>query len=85
MNRKLVLIGIVAVGLLAACEGGYSTGEIVMNGDFKAVGNKGSYDVLRDTSTGCLYLEPHSSRGLAPLYDEDGNVKGCGEKVSDEF
>lgn len=86
MKRKLLTIfsGVLLIGVLAGCEG-YGTGDIVENGDYKVMGNKGNYDVLQDLKTGCLYLEPHSDYGLTPYYDKNGEVKGCGENTGVDF
>lgn len=77
--KRLLLLAF-AIPMLAACGAGYETNDYVEDGDFKAVGDVGTYDILRDVRTGCQYLQPHSTTAsLTPYYDEDGKVKGCGE------
>jgi hypothetical protein len=79
--KKLLIIGVASLSLLglAGCDG-YETGTIV-DGTFKAVGDVGSYDILRDVETGCTYLQSHtSSTGITPYFGEDGEVIGCGQK-----
>lgn len=86
MKKKIIAVfsGALLVVTLAGCSG-YDTGDTVMGGNYKVVGDKGYYDVLRDVKTGCYYLESHTSSGLTPYYDKDGKVKGCGENVGEEF
>lgn len=78
--KKAVIVMLLAFGVLAGCEGGHSDGYVTEDGRFKAVGDAGSYDLMRDLETGCLYMEAHTDRGMDPLYDKDGKVAGCGQE-----
>lgn len=83
-NFGMIMGLVIGITALAGCSP-YEEGEIVGDGNFKVMGTMGSYDVLRDTNTGCYYLEPMNERSLSPLYDEDGKVKGCGDdSISDK-
>lgn len=86
MKKNLLAVGLLGVVLLAGCgdgDRGYDTGKLLED-DFKVVGNLGGkYDVILDLHTGCLYTESVFESGLTPLYDENGEVQGCGEEVEE--
>lgn len=42
------------------------------------------YDLIRDTNTGCVYINNTNDYALTPYYDEDGEVMGCGEENLDK-
>lgn len=80
--KKISLATLILISTLTltACNG-YETGSTVEDGAWIVVGNKGSYDVLKDAKTGCLYLQSFNDRsGITPYFDENGKVMGCGEK-----
>jgi hypothetical protein len=83
MKKMLFVMALFSM-VLSGC--GYEEGEIVEDGRFKVVDEVGSYDILRDTQTGCMYFyESYShSQILTPVYDENGEVMGCGKKDFDE-
>lgn len=77
--KKLTLVAVVAALTLVGC-GGYESGTRVQDGQFEVVKDVGRYDLLRDIDTGCMYIESHrSDGGIAPYYDKDGKVAGCGK------
>ena len=85
--KKILTYSAIVLGLLTltGCSdgGGYATGKVVGNGAWRVVGDKGNFDILRDTETGCLYLQSHySNKNITPYYDENGDIMGCGEEDS---
>ena len=82
MKKKALVLGVaLSVLTLTGCGNGYEEGSTVENGAWRVIGEKGRYDVLRDTDTGCVYLQSNKSiDGITPYYDEDGEVMGCGDK-----
>lgn len=76
---------LLSVGLLCACT--HDTGE-VRNEKFEVIDKlqdkvTGTYDVVRDKETGCVYLMYTYGLEATPYYDEDGNVMGCGIEKED--
>lgn len=49
--------------------------RFVTSGKILANGAMADMLVLTDTQTGCEYL--WFRQGISPLYDENGNIKGC--------
>ena len=82
MKKKTLALGVaLSVLTLAGCSGAYEEGNTVEDGAWRVVGEKGRYDILRDTDTGCMYLQSKRSiNGITPYYDEDGEIMGCGEE-----
>ena len=86
MKKKTLFLGVaLSILTLVGCEG-YETGDVVEGGAWRVVGDKGDYDVLRDTETGCLYLQStYATTSVTPYYDEDGKVMGCGEEENFKY
>jgi hypothetical protein len=83
--KKVLFVVALSSMVLSGC--GYKEGEHIENGRFKVVDKTGSYDILRDTKTGCMYFYEDVasySHPLTPVYDENGKVMGCGKKNFDE-
>ena len=81
MNKKLLILGLASALTLglAGCSSGYETGEDV-DGNFKAIGDMGDFDLLRDKATGCVYIQSHhDSAEMSPYIGRDGKVMGCGD------
>ena len=79
--KKALIIGMTSLTLLglAGCSGGYETGDEV-DSNFKAIGDIGDYDLLRDKETGCVYMQEHyDGVQMTPYYGRDGKVMGCGD------
>lgn len=78
--KKVLLTSILLLTLLTGCEG-YETGETTHGGAWKVIGQHGDFDLVRDTNTGCVYLQSvYNIENLTPYYNAKGEVEGCGDK-----
>ena len=82
--KKLLLVAGLSVLVLVGCN--METGD-TLRGDsiLVDVGDlSNGYDLVRDTNTGCIYINNSNDYALIPYYGEDGKVMGCGEENLDK-
>lgn len=62
--------------------GSYGNFKIVDNALIPTIYDNSYVDIVQDNNTGCMYIVDKTSSNpitISPLYDETGQVKGCGK------
>jgi len=79
MKKKLVILGLITMGLLTGCDSNSNSNDNIKNDDFTVVSETGisgyGVRVVRNKETGCEYIiATGSGTSITPFLGKDGKI-----------